>query len=442
VRSIRAELRPMFALAWPVAAAELGWMAMGLVDTMMVGRVGAEAIGAVSIGSHLFFAIAITGMGMLLGLDYLVAYAHGAGRVEDGRRALVQALYLATLVSAVLTAVLLVLAAHLDRLGLQPAVALATRPYLHALIWGLWPLLLFAALRRYLQALGHVRPVMIALVSANVINAAVDWLLIFGHWGAPAMGATGAGWATCASRIYMLAFLVGTLIVVERGAGRAVPAALRPDRPLLARLARLGLPASLQMLLECGVFATATVLAGGLTANALAAHQIALSAAAFTFMVPLGVSAAAAVRVGHAIGRRQPAAARHAGWTALLLAVVFMSASAVLFLVAPRAVLRVFTDAPEVIAIGVTLLAVAAAFQLFDGLQVVATGALRGVGDTRTPMLANLAGHWFLGLPIGALLCYRVGWGVVGLWIGLCIGLIAVAVALITVWARRPLEST
>ena len=435
--SLRGELRPMLALAVPVAAAELGWMAMGLVDTMMVGRVGAEAIGAVSIGSHLYFAVAITGIGMLLGLDYLVAYAQGADRPEDGRRALVQGLYLATAVSIVLTGVLLVLEANLDRLGLEPAVAAATPPYMRALTWSLWPLLLFAALRRYLQALGRVRPVMIALISANLINAAADWLLVFGHWGAPRLGAEGAGWATCASRVYLLLYLAVAVVQVERRAGRGWPQRLRPDPALLGKLVRLGLPASTQMLLECGVFATATVLAGGLAANALAAHQIALSAAAFTFMVPLGISAAAAVRVGHAIGRRQPLAARQAGWTALLLGGVFMSAAAVVFVVAPRPVMRVFTDAPEVIAIGATLLAVAAAFQLFDGLQVVATGVLRGVGDTRTPLLANLGGHWLLGLPIGALLCYRVGWGVVGLWIGLCIGLIAVAVALIGVWARR-----
>jgi MATE family multidrug resistance protein len=437
VNALRAELRPMLALALPVAAAEIGWMAMGLVDTMIVGRVGAVAIGAVSIGSHLYFAVAITGIGMLLGLDYLVASAHGAGRDEDGRRALVQGLYLATAVSIVLTGVLLLLEDNLHRLGIEPAVAAATPPYLRALTWSLWPLLLFAALRRYLQALGLVRPIMLALVSANVINATVAWVLVFGHWGAPQLGAAGAGWATCASRIYLLAFLVVAVARAERRAGRGLPASLRPDRELLGRLVRLGLPASTQMLLECGVFATATVLAGGLAANALAAHQIALSAAAFTFMVPLGISAAAAVRVGHAVGRRQPAAARRAGWTALLLAGVFMSASAMLFVVAPGAVLRVFTDAPEVIATGVTLLGVAAAFQLFDGLQVVATGALRGLGDTRTPLLANLGGHWLIGLPIGALLCYRVGWGVIGLWVGLCIGLIVVAIALIGAWARR-----
>ena len=437
VRALRTEIGPMFALAWPVAAAELGWMAMGLVDTMLVGRVGAEAIGAVSIGSHLYFAVAITGIGMLLGLDYLVATAHGAGRPDDGRRALVQGLYLATAVSVVLTGVLLLIAANLHHLGLQPTVATAAQPYLRTLIWSLLPLLLFTAVRRYLQAIGVVRPVMVALVTANIINAAAGWTLVFGHWGAPALGAVGTAWATLASRIYMLGFLVIVVVRLERGAGRATTQQFAVEPKLLGRLARLGLPAATQMLLECGVFATATVLAGSLTASALAAHQIALSAAAFTFMVPLGVSAAASVRVGHAIGRRQPAAARRAGWTALLLGAAFMSTSAIVFISAPGAVLRVFTDAPEVIATGVTLLAVAAAFQLFDGLQVVATGALRGVGDTRTPMLANLAGHWLLGLPIGAALCFRAGWGVAGLWIGLCIGLIAVALTLISVWARR-----
>jgi MATE family multidrug resistance protein len=436
VRALRTEIGPMFALAWPVAAAELGWMAMGLVDTMLVGRVGADAIGAVSIGSHLFFAVAITGIGMLLGLDYLVATAHGAGRPDDGRRALLQGLYLAVAVSIALTAALFGLEAQLDHLGLQPSVAAATRPYLRTLTWSLLPLLLFSALRRYLQAIGRVRPVMVALVSANVINAVAGWILVFGNWGAPALGAVGAGWATCASRGYMLAFLA---VIVWRGEhGRGTRLARAPDRILLARLVRLGVPAATQMLLECGVFATATVLAGSLSASALAAHQIALSAAAFTFMVPLGVSAAAAVRVGHAVGRRQPAAARRAGWAALLLGVSFMSASAVVFLTAPHVVLRVFTDVPEVIATGVTLLAVAAAFQLFDGLQVVATGVLRGVGDTRTPMLANLGGHWIIGLPIGAALCFRIGWGVTGLWIGLCVGLIAVALTLISVWVRRP----
>ena len=430
----------MLRLAGPVALGELGWMAMGLVDTMMVGRVGPEAIGAVSIGSHLFFVVAITGIGMLLGLDYLVSHAHGAGRPDEARRALVQGLYLSLGLTVVLTLVVLALDANLGAFGLQPEVAAATRPYLRALLWSLLPLLLYATLRRYLQALGRVRAVMAALLSANLINVAVNWLLVFGHWGFPALGAEGSGWATTAARTYLFLFLLVVWIRHERRTGHGLRMPWRLDPALLTRVARLGLPAAVQLLLECGVFAVATVLAGGLTASALAAHQIALSAASLTFMVPLGISSAAAVRVGHARGRGDLGGAARAGWAALLLGAVFMLGAALVFVLAPGAIVRVFTSAPDVVATAVTLLAIAAVFQLFDGVQVVATGALRGFGDTRTPMIANLAGHWLLGLPIGAALCYRAGWGVSGLWIGLCLGLIAVSVLLLVVWRMRTAE--
>ncbi len=199
----------------------------------------------------------------------------------------------------------------------------------------------------------------------------------------------------------------------------------------------LGLPAGTQMALECGVFAATTALAGRLEPAALAAHQVALNAASMSFMVPLGISAAGAVRVGQAMGRRDTAAAAQAGWTALLLAAVFMSGAALAFVTFPAAIVRVFTPDATVIAIGVVLLFVAAVFQLFDGLQVVATGVLRGTGDTRTPLLANLVGHWCIGLPVGYALCFVRGWGVVGLWVGLCVGLVAVALTLVWVWATR-----
>lgn len=427
----------MFSLAWPVVLAELGWMAMGLVDTMLVGRIGAEAIGAVSIGSHLYFTIGLFGIGMLLGLDYLVAHAYGAGRMDDARRALVQGTYLSVVLTAGLTPVLLALDAHLSWFGIQPAVAEATHPYLRAVTWSLLPLLLYSTLRRYVQALGQVRIIMVALVSANVINAAVGWVLIFGSFGLPALGAEGAGWATCAARVYMFVLLLAYVLWHEARDGRGWRLPLRFDAARFMEVVRLGIPAAFQLLLESGVFTAATVLAGRLTTDALAAHQIALSAAALAFMVPLGVSSAAAVRVGHALGRRQPAAAARAGWAALVLGVGFMSVSAVVFLTTPRAILEIFTDVPSVLASGVSLLAVAAAFQLFDGIQVVATGALRGLGDTRTALFANLGGHWLFGLPIGAALCFSAGWGVVGLWIGLCIGLVVVAGVLIAVWARR-----
>ena len=205
----------------------------------------------------------------------------------------------------------------------------------------------------------------------------------------------------------------------------------------IRRLMALGLPAATQMALECGVFATATALAGRLEPVALAAHQIALNAASFTFMVPLGISSAGAVRVGQAMGRRDFAAAERSGWTALFCGAAFMVCAGAGFVLFPAAIIRLFTPDRAIIATGTALLLVAALFQLFDGIQVVATGVLRGSGDTRTPMLSNLVGHWILGLPIGYALCFRWGWGVVGLWVGLCIGLVAVAVVLLWVWTFR-----
>ena len=326
---------------------------------------------------------------------------------------------------------------RLELLGIQPEVARAAVPYMRALTWSLLPLLLYATLRRYLQALGLVRAVMVALISANVINAVFNWLLVFGNLGFPALGAEGSGWATTVARIYLFLYLLAYAAWREHrsGAGLALPWRFELER--LRALLRLGVPAAFQTALEVGVFAAAAVLAGGLSATQLAAHQVAISAAAMTFMVPLGISSAAAVRVGQAIGRIDPAAAARAGWTALLLGGAFMTGAAVAFVVAPGAIIRVFTNEAAVLETGIALLGVAAIFQLFDGLQIVATGALRGSGDTRTALLANLTGHWLLGLPIGYVLCFWLGAGVVGLWVGLCIGLTIVAVVLITVWSLR-----
>jgi MATE family multidrug resistance protein len=427
----------MLRLALPVVMAEVGWMAMGLVDTMMVGRVGAEAIGAVSVGVHFFFAFAIFGIGMLLGMDYVVAHAFGAGKLEQAHRALVNGTVLAALLSLVLTAVLLATIPYLGLFGVRAAVLGDAEAYLRAVTWSLPALLFQCAFHRYLQALGCVRPIMLIVLSANLVNAFADWVFIFGHLGVPAFGAEGAGWATCASRAYMLVALAGFTFWDARARRTGLlDTPLRFEWSRLSELVRLGFPAAMQRILEVGVFTVATVLAAGLAPASLAAHQIALSAAGLAFMVPLGVSSAAAVRVGHALGARDAAGAARAGWTALLLGAAFMLMSGTAFVTFPGAILRAFTTDTAVIATGVSLLAVAALFQLFDGIQVVATGALRGIGDTRTAMAANLVGHWFLGLPVGYVFCFWWGWGVVGLWMGLCLGLISVSLLLIVVWGR------
>jgi multidrug resistance protein, MATE family len=438
LRKLRSEFRPMFTLAVPVVMAELGWMTMGLVDTLMVGRISPEAIGAVGIGTSLFMGVCIFAMGLLLGLDTLVAQAFGAGRMDDCHRWLVHGTALSLLLSAPMTLIVLALSASLSGWGLHPAVLALTQPYLDALAWSIPALLLYASFRRYLQGMGVVRPVMVALLFANVMNAAVNWMLIFGHLGAPALGVRGSAWATVAARVAMALVLLGVILYREHGRRPGLfESSFRIDTPRMRRLVMLGLPAAGQVTLEVGVFAAATALAGRLAPVSLAAHQIAVNFIALTFMVPLGIASAGAVRVGHAVGRRDAAGAARAGWTALLFGAAFMSAAAAAFVLIPRPLIGAFTGDRAVVSIGVSLLGVGAVFQLFDGLQVVATGVLRGAGDTRSPMLWNLAGHWFIGLPLGYTLCFLAGLDVVGLWWGLSTGLMICGVALLAVWSRR-----
>lgn len=424
----------MFHLAAPVVIAELGWMTMGLVDTVMVGRIGPEAIGAVGMGSTLFIGVCIFAMGLLLGMDTLVSQAFGARRLDECHSWLRQGVALALLLSPPIVALVLLLAESMSMWGLHPDVLALAQPYLRIVALSTPVLLLHTAFRRYLQGIGVVRPVTAALVIANVLNAVVNWVLIFGHLGAPALGVAGAAWATVTARVVMASVLFGTILYRERG----VPfASAGIELVRIRRLLALGLPAASQVTLEVGVFAAATALAGRLPPVSLAAHQIAINIASFTFMVPLGIASAGAVRVGHAVGARDRAGASRAGWTAFLFGALFMSCAAASFVLIPEALIGAFTHDPSVLALGVSLLWVAAIFQLFDGTQAVATGVLRGLGDTRTPMLWNLVGHWLIGLPLGYMFCFAVGLGVIGLWWGLSTGLIICGVSLLTVWARR-----
>jgi len=428
----------MFSLAVPVVLAELGWVAMGLVDTLMVGSLGPEAIGAVGIGSAIFMGICIFGMGLLLGLDTLVSQAFGGGRIDDCHRWLVHGVVLSLLLAAPITLLMMGAASSLSVWGLTPQVLALTQPYLDVLVWSVPPLLVYSAFRRYLQGMGVARPVMVALVTANIVNLVANWILISGRFGAPAMGVRGSAWATVISRIGMALFLFVVIVYRERGRRPGLfETSFRIETRWMRELMRLGLPAASQITLEVGVFATATALAGRLPPIALAAHHIAINLAAFTFMVPLGIASAGAVRVGHAVGRNDPPGAARAGWTALLFGVLFMASASAVFLLVPRALIGAFTTDRAVLDLGTSLLFIAAVFQLFDGLQGVSTGVLRGLGDTRTPMLWNLAAHWFVGLPLGYALCFTAGLGVFGLWCGLSAGLIICGVALVIVWARR-----
>jgi multidrug resistance protein, MATE family len=411
---------------------------MSVVDTIMVGRIGPAAIGATGIGSSAFYTLAIFAMGLLLGLDTLVSQSWGAGDRDDCHHSLAQGVYLALVITGPLMFVFAFMPPLFSAAGVNGEVSALAGPFLTTLSWSTLPLLLYAAFRRYLQGIGHVRPVMFVLISSNLVNWFGNWLLIEGHWRFPALGVVGSALSTCVARVYMAVALGLFIWWFERGLEPGVSSLFRkPDFERLRMLLVLGFPAAMQIMLEVGAFGAAAVLAGRLSPAALAAHQISINCAALTYMVPLGVSSAAAVAVGQSIGRREFSRAGREGYMAIGLGCAFMSCSGLLFWLSPSPILRVYTPDVEVLTIGRNLLAIAAVFQLFDGIQAVTTGALRGLGNTRTPMMINLAGYYLLGLPLGYFLCFNRGDGIYGLWIGLSLALIAIAIYLLYSWRRE-----
>jgi len=432
------EVRALLRLAIPVVLSELAWMLMAVVDTIMVGRLSPEAIGAVGLSSSLYYIPGLFGLGLLLGLDTLVSQAFGRGDDRDCREWLTQGLYIAAAVSLPTMAIIYFVPDLLSRFGTNPAVAVQTVAYLRWLNWGTPFLLTYACFRRYLQGMGVVKPVTFALVSANLVNLLGNWALIYGRLGCPALGVRGSAISTVVARFYMASFLVGVAWWFERKRGfRLFAGWPGPHWERILKVLRLGGPAATQMLFEIGAFGTATVLAARLSPEALAAHQIALNCASVTYMVPLGISAAAAVSVGHAVGARNPARARRAGWLAVGISAAFMAVMAVLITVFPKGIVRIYSPDLRVLAIGVPLLALAAAFQVFDGIQTAALGALRGLGHTTGPMIFNLVGYWVIGLPLGYWLCFQRGFGIFGVWIGLTIALIFVASLILWEWKTK-----
>src|SRR5438067_2467005 len=440
VQDVKSEARSVFALAWPLVLAEIGWMAMGLVDTMMVGHMphSAQAIGGVSLGGVIFYTAAMFGGSILFSLDTKVSQSFGSGDLADANHSLLSALYIVAPLAPATMFMIWLIGRVLPGMGVNPEVLAQALPFLRAMNWSTLPLLLYFAFRRYLQAVDLVKPITFALISANVVNLVGDWILIYGHLGSPAFGVAGSGWSTCISRLYMASLLLG--VVVWQHRRHKLPLLDRPLRPDFARIAelvRIGFPAAVQMLFEIGVFSAATALIARLDAVSVAAHQIALNCASLTYMVPLGISSAALVRVGQAIGRRDPVAAGYAGWAAISMGAGFMSLAALVLVFAPRLIVRVFTPDPHVMRVGVMLLFVAAAFQLFDGLQTVATGALRGARETRIPMFSSFVAYWVIGLPLGYYLGFRRGFGAVGVWAGLAVSLAVIGTLLLFAWRHK-----
>jgi MATE family multidrug resistance protein len=428
-RPTRQNFERLIRLAVPVVIVQVGLMAMGMVDVIMVGHYSPADLAATALGNVFVYGIAGFSMGVLFALDPLVSQAFGAGDQPAVARTVQRGMLIAAILSLPTMALLLIAGPLLAYLG-QPAevVPLATA-YMSVSAPGIPAFLAFVVLRQSLQAMNRLKPVLITIVFANLLNAGLTWVLVFGKFGAPTHGSFGAGLATSIARVVLAVMLLALSWKVFRplfNPRRHQAFALAP----LLRTMRIGLPIGGQMLLEMGAFSVIALMMGRLGTVPMAAHQVAINIASGAFMVPLGVSSAVAVLVGQAIGAGDPERARRAASAGLVTGAGFMLVSASVFIGVPGLLARIYTSDMAVALMAAALIPIAGVFQVFDGLQIVSLGILRGVGDTRAPMVINVLGFWLLGFPASLLLCFGAGLGGPGLWWGLVVGLAAVAVLL------------
>lgn len=425
----REDFHAILKLAIPVIIVQLGLMLMGVVDTMVVGRVSAVALAAVALGNLSAMTISSFGMGVLFALDPLVSQAVGAGEHDAIRRSVQRGMLIALLL-CIPTGILLLPGRLVLPLLQQPSEVIPiAASYAQIRILGLIPFFGFVVLRQTLQAMQNLRPIVLTTILANIVNFGADFALVFGWGPIPALGPLGSAWATTGIR-WVVFFIL--LLIARKDLGPLLwpidPESAR-IRPLISTF-RLGLPIGVQIQLEFLVFGVVGLLMGRMGSTAIAAHQVAINLASVTFMVPVGFGAAASVLVGQAVGAGEDAILRRRVSAALLCGASFMSLTALLFLLAPGELAQLYTNVSEVISLSILLIPIAGVFQIFDGIQVVSAGVLRGMGDTRAPMLINIIGFWLCGLPVSLILAFFRNFGPQGLWWGLVAGLGAVALFL------------
>jgi MATE family multidrug resistance protein len=426
------ELRTTLVLAVPITVGHLGNILLQLTDTVMIGRLGAVPLAGAAFAGTIFGFIYVTSLGLLTAVSVRAAFAHGAGRPREAGEVLRHGLFLAAIESLVCGAGIQWLSHHLEWFGQPPEVARAAQPFLALIGWSLAPSLLFLALKNYYEALNRPWMPMAWVFAGLAVNVFFNWVLLYGNLGAPALGLIGSGWASLISRTVILGGLVLHL-VFSRELAHAHPerwAANPVFSEFRAQLA-LGLPVSFQLLFEVGLFTAAALLMGWLGTIPLAAHQVALSCASATFMFPLGISIALSVRIGQVRGAGEGHRLRAIGLGGIGTGAAIMSCFALVFVAFGRSIAACFIADPVVIDLATRLLVVAAIFQLFDGTQVTSSGALRGLADVRGPTLITFVGYWLLALPAAWTLGFPGGYGPVGVWTGLALGLAICAVLLL-----------
>ena len=438
------ELRSTLALAWPLILANLTQQVIQATDVLLMGRLGATQLAAATLALNLTFTLNVLMLGLVTASSPMMARAlgHRFNAVRDVRRTFRAGLWLLAIALPAYWLVLWNIGALMRAFGESDELARQGQIFMRAYMWATGPWLVFQLLRNFVAALERPRAILWLSLGGIGLNALLSWSLIFGHFGLPALGLPGGGLGSTLTWFILCGALVGMTIVDRRFRRFHLFGHFwRFDPERTMAMVRLGWPIGMTMALEMGVFALAAYFMGWIGAPAVAAHAIALQLAALTFMVPLGLGQAATVRVGLALGRRDEPGITRAGWTAWMMGVLFMGSMAVLMWSMPRALVTLFlTDAPKnfaVIALAVSFLKVAAAFQLVDGAQVIGAGMLRGLHDTRWPLVFALVGYWVVGLGIGSWLAFGADWKGVGIWIGLATGLASVAALMLARWLMR-----
>lgn len=428
------EARTMTTLAATLALQQVGHHLMGVVDSAMLGRYSDAALAGAGVGNSLYLAFTCIGLGILMGMDTVVPQALGAGRTEDARRAVGAGVRLAVLVGLLTTLLVFASPQLLVLAGVEAEVVHEARAFTYMRALGVVPFLITIALRSYLAAHQRTRPLIIAVVLGNIVNVGADALLIFVF----GLGAIGAALATTVVQTLMLFIYLAGVRSIDTPDRGPRPKSTRDD---MKQIVRYGLPVGGQLFAEVGVFGIATVLAAYIGKASAAGHTIALQLSSVTFSVAVGIGAATNVRVGHAVGANDMVLARQRGLIGLQIGLGVMSMFAAMFLLVPSVLAQLFTSDPIVLGASITLLQIAALFQLSDGTQAIAAGALRGLGDTRATFVANLVGHYAIGLPLVIGLAFGLGWNAPGLWIGLSAGLTATALLLVVRFLRSTSRS-
>ncbi|WP_193335259.1 MATE family efflux transporter [Devosia beringensis] len=438
-----AELRATFTLAWPLVIAQLAQNALTATDVIMTGWLGPDFLAAGALATAFLMPFLLLGFGIVGAVAPLVAQARGARDIKAVRRVVRQGMWAGIAVAAVLVPLLLQIRPIFIALGQDPDATIMAEQYIQIAVWMLFPALAIMALRSLLSAFDDTRIILWITLGGVAFNAAANYVLIFGYFGFPRLELRGSAIATVLTNLLMFGLMLAYVLRHRRFKRFNILIRFwKPDWPRFREIFRIGTPIGLTVLAEVGLFTAAALLMGLLGTDEVAAHAVALQCASMAFMVPLGLGIAATVRVGNAYGRSDPEGVRKAGWTAFVLGTGFMTVSCILFLTMGPLIVSWFLDPrsdanTSALGLAVTFLAVAGLFQIVDGAQVVAAHALRGLSDTKIPMLVALVGYWGIGLPIAYALGFMLEWRGVGIWLGLAAGLGIVAVVLVARFAMR-----